>query len=207
MLQKKESSTAQICKPATTTLIKCILQNDKLELAITEKNMTIEKALAGTTLTNLSKSIGEKNTLKVVYTLILNVSNYFNVAHSMNQDQALQTATLVLDKYPVETVEDFVMIFKMAKRSELGTILHRIDGTVIFEWCARYFDLKYAKKDELRHKEVKSEKAAALEESKSMTELWKTVEAVTHVRKIKKMNRLLNRIDKGIAEIMNKKQK
>lgn len=169
--------------------------------------MTIEKALEGTTLTNLSKSMGENNTLKVVYTLILNVSNYFNVAHSMNQDQALQTATLILDKYPVETVEDFVMVFKMAKRNEFGTILHRIDGTVIFDWCARYFDLKYAKKDELRQRAVKSENAAALEETRNMADLWKTVGALTHVRKIKEMNKMLSRIDKGIAEVLKKKQK
>lgn len=169
--------------------------------------MTIEKAIAGTALVNMSRSIGEKNTLKVVYTLILNVSNYFNVAHSMNQDQALQTATLILDKYPLETVEDFVMIFKLAKRNEFGTNLHRIDGTVIFDWCAKYFDMKYAKKDELHNREVKSEKAAALDETKSMTDLWKTVDAITHVRKVKKMNAMLSRIDKGIAEIMENKKK
>lgn len=145
--------------------------------------------------------------MKIMYTLIINVSNYFNVAHAMNKEQAVQTAGLILDKYPVETLEDFVMVFKLAKRNEFGTNLHRLDGTVIFEWCARYFDLKYARKDELRHKEVKSEKAAALEESKGMADLWKTVDAVTHVRKIKKMAAMLNKIDKGIAEIMEKKKK
>lgn len=145
--------------------------------------------------------------MKIMYTLIINVSNYFNVAHAMNKEQAVQTAGLIMDKYPVETLEDFVMVFKMAKRNEFGTNLHRLDGTVIFEWCARYFDLKYSRKDELRQREVKSEKAEALEESKGMTDLWKTVNAVTHVRKIKKMNAMLNRIDKGIAEIMENKKK
>lgn len=169
--------------------------------------MTIDKAIAGTALVNMSRSIGEKNTLKVVYTLILNVSNYFNVAHSMNQDQALQTATLILDKYPLETVEDFVMIFKLAKRNEFGANLHRIDGTVIFDWCSKYLDMKYARKDELRQKEVKSEKATALEETKSMSDLWEAACAVTHVRKIKKMHKMLNRIDKGLAEIMKNKKK
>lgn len=130
-----------------------IVGNDKIGFAMEEKNLSIEKAISGTLLKYLSKNGQEANLMILLSTLILKTASFFNIGKNITEDQAINTASLILEKYPYETLEDFVMVFKMAKKGELGKVYDRIDPQVIFEWCNQYFDKKAEARENIHLKQ------------------------------------------------------
>lgn len=48
----------------------------------------------------------------------------------------------IMDKFPNESIEDFMMCFKKARQGEYGE-LFRLDSAVVFVWIQRYLDEKY----------------------------------------------------------------
>lgn len=62
----------------------------------------------------------------------------------MNEDQAIETAYLLLDKYPHESLEDFVIMFRNAKTGKYGELYNRLDGQIIFKWMGEYLEEKAA---------------------------------------------------------------
>ena len=69
---------------------------------------------------------------------------FFNVGKAMNSQQCQETAFLLYEEYKHETIEDVVMMFKMAKKGMLGDgqVYNRIDGNVILGWMKEYREKK-----------------------------------------------------------------
>ena len=179
MEQNKELALIQ--NQSTKRLTQLLTTNDKIGFAFEEKNLTIEKAITGSLLKNLQKEISEVGLMTIISTLVLKTANFFNVGKNITEDQAINTAVLILEKYPYETLEDFVMVFKMAKKGELGKVYDRIDPQVIFEWCNQYFEKK-AEIREIEHQKFKQKEAKQIENQKArerMRELYKTYSGPT----------------------------
>ena len=73
----------------------------------------------------------------------------------MTDEQALDTASILIDKYQFETVEDFVLMFREAKAGKYGHLKNRLDGQVIFDWMDKYMDQK-ADHRENQHRQQKN---------------------------------------------------
>ena len=70
--------------------------------------------------------------------IIIDVVMFFNVGKIMNDNQAAQTADLIIEEYYFLKPDDFKLCFNRAKKGLYGKVYDRIDGAVILEWLGRY---------------------------------------------------------------------
>lgn len=76
-----------------------------------------------------------------------------NLKWNLNDMQIKQIVEDLVFKYPNETIEDFILVFRKARQNEFGEI-YRLDGAVIFGWMEKYLEEKY----EVLEKQLISEK-------------------------------------------------
>jgi len=65
-----------------------------------------------------------------------------NLKWNLNDSQILQIVEDLVERYPHETVEDFILLFRKARQNEFGEI-YRLDSAVIFGWMDKYLEEKY----------------------------------------------------------------
>lgn len=129
------------------------LSNKKaIDLIKTERGLTIDLAIAGTNIQKMERVFGAQNTLKALMGAIILTNDYFNLGQ-MSESQAMQTASILIESYQAETLQDFILCFKMAKTGEFGTVFNRIDGQVINEWFKKYLERKYERFEQIKHQE------------------------------------------------------
>lgn len=97
-----------------------------------------------------------------------------NLKWSLNDTQIKTIVEDLLDKYPNESLEDFILCFKKARQGEYGELI-RLDGPIIFSWIQTYLDEKYkAVEDDLMKQKDEFYKAVIIEESsRDRFEEWK----------------------------------
>ena len=132
-----------------------------------EKGLTVDIAIKATHVADLAKYIGERDMLKAVTGALLMAVEYFNIKGSMTETQAVQTAALWIEKYPLETFEDLLLCLKNAKIGKYGPVYNRIDGQTIFTWFGLYLDEKYERFEQLK----KAEQQQYQEENSIFVEL------------------------------------
>jgi hypothetical protein len=69
--------------------------------------------------------------------MLNDVIDFFNVSNTMNGDQVLTTAEMILDNYGYLKIDDFKLCFNRAKRGLFGQV-YRMDGNVILSWIETY---------------------------------------------------------------------
>lgn len=132
--------------------MRCLMEKNVIELVKVEKQVTLEKAITGKK-NYLHLKDNEELAVRSVTGLLLMFSEYFNVSSTFTEVQAVQTASLFLEEYPVESIEDLILCLKNAKLGKYGKIYNRIDGSMLFEWFSKYLDEKYSFIEEKRHNE------------------------------------------------------
>lgn len=95
------------------------------------------------TIKSLSVQMGKKPTLALIVTLVKNFCDSFNVVRNMNQQQMIEAAVMLLDECDNFRLEDYAMMFQMAKRGELKDIHDRIDLQVITEILDAYWQRRH----------------------------------------------------------------
>lgn len=103
------------------------------------------------------------NLHKVIFLLVKDFCNSMNVVRNMNEDGMIEAAGMLLDECDNFRLEDYAMMFQMAKRGELFDIHDRIDLQVITAILDEYW---------IRRKEA-GEKAI-VEESRHLDSLGNT---------------------------------
>lgn len=88
---------------------------------------------------NLISEHGKKTMLKVLFLLIRDFCNSINVVRNMNQDQMIEAAAVLIDECDNFRLEDYTIMFSMAKRGGLVKILDRIDISVITQMLDEYW--------------------------------------------------------------------
>lgn len=135
--------------------MQCLVSQDQVELLILEKNMNLQKAIDGTKIKNLEKSLGEINMVKVVTYLLLRFSESFNVGKNISNTQAPMIAIDIIEKYPYETIEDIVLLLKQVRQGSIGDGKdYKLDGqNILNKWIPEYLDKKYTEFERMKKQE------------------------------------------------------
>lgn len=83
---------------------------------------------------------GKKTMVKVIFLLVKDFCTSLNVVRNMNEDQMIEAAAMLLDECDNFRLEDYTMMFTMAKRGELVKIYDRIDIQVITDIIDVYWE-------------------------------------------------------------------
>ena len=92
---------------------------------------------------SLILSEGKKKMLAVITLLIKDFCSSMNVVRNMNEDQMIEAAGMLIDECGNFRLEDYVMMFQMAKRGQLFDIHDRIDLQVITRMLDRYWQIRH----------------------------------------------------------------
>lgn len=117
----------------------------KMELiAITSKLMPAGKpqflqVVCYPTIKQLVEQHGRKSILKVIYLMVRDFCSSINVKYNMNEDQAIESAAVLLDECDNFRLEDYQMMFALGKRGQLVEIMHSIDLSVISRMMDEYY--------------------------------------------------------------------
>lgn len=87
-------------------------------------------------------AVAKPTMMKLLLILLKDFCMSMNVAHNMNEMQMIETAGMLLDECDNFRIEDFVMMFAMAKRGQLGKLMHSIDMQVISKMMDEYYKLR-----------------------------------------------------------------
>lgn len=88
---------------------------------------------------DLKETIGLRDMHKLIFLLVKDFCNSLNVVRNMNEDQMIEAAGMLMDECDNFRLEDYTMMFTMAKRGGLIKIYDRIDLQVITDIFDAYW--------------------------------------------------------------------
>lgn len=94
------------------------------------------------TLAELSK-INQADTAKSVFLLVKDFCGSLNVVRNMNEDQMIEAAGLLINECSNFRLEDYVVMFAMAKKGELINIRDRLDLQLISQMMDVYWSIRH----------------------------------------------------------------
>lgn len=109
-----------------------------------EKGLTIDSIIDRGTPLSVLVRVAEKKTVKQILDVHLTkLVVSFNLNLTLKDFQISQIIEDMIERYPNETIEDFIYVFKMARQNYYGQVF-RIDSAVIFDWIEQHLKQKYA---------------------------------------------------------------
>jgi hypothetical protein len=129
------------------------LRNDRIEIIKLSNSITIKDSLTAPILRSLEAKYGKDDLATVIAYQIMQTAAFFNLGNNIREDQALETAYLILEKYPAETLQDFTLVFKNAKTGRYGELYNRLDGQTIFKWIEAYLEQKAEYREQLHQQQ------------------------------------------------------
>ena len=98
-------------------------------------------ALSGMhSLSSLKKIPGEAQLLGCLALWINDLQSFLNISAKMNLAQVAETCRMILDDFWAINLADVQLVMARAKRGTYGTLYGRIDGQIIYQWFAQYFE-------------------------------------------------------------------
>ena len=159
----------ELIKTSTQSLIGHLTQNKpdylSYKLAVREAFFVESipnycKAIStGTSLRRLKETLGIKEAVKIVSSLLTSFCKGFNVAKNMNEEQIVDYAIHLIEsnqngsaECPSLRIEDLMIFFELAKFGKFGQVKVSLDGQVVEMWLDSYFEQS---RDEWQNEEKK----------------------------------------------------
>lgn len=187
-----------LLKPTTSELISLIAANDLPSLALYERQMTLQKAIEGTTLHKLSKTINDENLVVIIVYLIDRVSENFNVGKKFTEGQSFIMALDLLDVFKHENLEDILLMFRMARTGKIGDGKdYKLDSQTVFhKWIPQYLEMKIDQREQMHSRE----KNMTFSNQISLEDVRKAYEKKKSAQKIEdEKNEKIDEITKGFT--------
>lgn len=105
-------------------------------------------------ITDLVKDHGEPTILLLLAVMVRDYCASVNVARNMNEDQILEAAAMLMEEAGNFRLEDYAMMFALAKRGKLVKVYERIDLTTITEMADAYYAERRDAKIQAQEQEI-----------------------------------------------------
>jgi len=152
-LPQHSKNQALQLKERATGLIATLTDPDRARSF--ERGLTIDKAVdSGIPLTEIVRETGFKSVAQVLDIHLTRLVAQFNLNNNIQDHQIKTIVEDLIEKYPAESVEDFILCFKMARQGSFGVVYH-LHSAVVFEWMSKYLEQKY----ETVEKNLRAQKA------------------------------------------------
>ncbi|MBP7174360.1 MAG: hypothetical protein KBA33_09900 [Cloacibacterium sp.] len=112
---------------------------DNFALTKIENNLQIKDCLNADLMVNQKSR--ELEFIKAIYSLLFRFNELVNVGKKLNENQMMQLAIDLHERFKTESLEDVALFFKMARQNEFGDF-YRLDSIVIESWIPKYMALK-----------------------------------------------------------------
>jgi len=119
--------------------------------------------------------------------LIYDFVKQSNEPRSLNEDQIYRISMDIVNDYPYESLEDFALMFKMARSGRFSEAYGTIDQSQIYKWIGEYLELKAIdRENNFKNKPIDLPDGPA----EYSPELAKLKESVSLDKKVSKPNRI-----------------
>lgn len=88
---------------------------------------------------DLAKEVGKSTMLKALFLMVKDFCSSFNVVRNMNEDQMIECAAMLLEECDNFRMEDYMMMFHLAKRGKLIKVMDRIDLQMVSAMMDEYW--------------------------------------------------------------------
>lgn len=124
---------------------------------------SVERIMPAPRIAALVKAVGVEKIRKFLSALLVKLIARVNVAHSMETQQKNFTIDTILERYPNDSLADFILCFKRGAQGYYGSSYHQLDTSVIMGWLGAHFIEKayYLERDNTNSK--KAEKDAKVD--------------------------------------------
>lgn len=105
-------------------------------------------------ISTLVQQEGKKKILALLILMVKDFCSSLNVVRNMNEGQMIEAGAMLLDECGNFRMEDYLMMFQLAKRGELIKIYDRIDLQVISELMDSYWKRRHRAAEDFFDEEV-----------------------------------------------------
>lgn len=137
-----------ICSQRTRSLIECLTKSDKFELAECTSQLMpngipdFRSIRLSQPLVKLFDEYGRKDMRMVVFLMVKGFCESLNVVRNMTEDQMIETAAFLIDECGDMRLEDYQIMFTMAKRGQLIKIMDRLDIDTVGKIYDAYYQYR-----------------------------------------------------------------
>jgi hypothetical protein len=104
----------------------------------------------------LVETMSRADMIKHLYVLINDFCSSLNVVRNMSHDQMIDAAAMLLDECGDFRLEDYMVMFTLAKRGQLVKIMDRIDISIIGQMMDAYYAMRRAEGQQIQEGEYYS---------------------------------------------------
>lgn len=94
------------------------------------------------TISQLIAEEGKNKMLKAVMMLVRDFASGINVVRNINEDQAIEIAFMLINECGNFRLEDYAMMFDMAKKGQIGNIFDHLDIQVVSKILDQYWSVR-----------------------------------------------------------------
>lgn len=123
---------AQQNRNQSTALITILTEQGLDGLLKVESKLTVRTAMEGLPLFFHLKTNGRKLISATLDMQVTRLAASINVKHNLSSLQIQQIVSDILEMYPTETIEDFMLVFKRLRQGFYKKEFHQLDQAVIF---------------------------------------------------------------------------
>lgn len=122
-----------------------------------------------TKITDLVAIEGRRKMLALLVILVRDFCGSVNVVRNMNEDQMIEAASMLLDECGNFRIEDYVMMFSMAKKGKLDVkIMDRIDIQVVSAFVDEYWKIRHREGKRIQQEEFDRAEGGVVEVDRSI---------------------------------------
>jgi hypothetical protein len=110
---------------------------------------------------DLVKDNGEPVVLLLIAVMVRDYCASVNVARNMNEDQILEAAAMLMEEAGNFRLEDYAMMFALAKRGKLVKVYERVDLSTITDMADAYYTERRDTKIAMQEQEIERQEVQA----------------------------------------------